>query len=203
MFTHIIRVLATVPRWAIVPTLRQQSVAEHSYYVSLYMAEMLSMDALSHWDSDRKFAALRAALIHDAPEALMSDIPGPVKRRIRDEDAYHQFEQEQMDRLNYTDRHGYQWHTDDDIDALIKVADLIDEYFYLRMERLMGNGILERIIPEVQQRLHNALAKCRVFSQSEREEIMVHVLCAVQDLDRGEIAVFDEPPTSDNGDIPF
>lgn len=203
MFTHIIRVLATVPRWGIVPTNRQQSVAEHSYYVSLYVAEMLGMSAFNHWDSDRKFAALRAALIHDAPEALMSDIPGPVKRRIRDEDAYHQFELELMGRLNYTDRHGYQWHTDEGIDALIKVADLIDEYFYLRMERLMGNGILERIIPEVQQRLHNALAGCKDLAPSEREEIMVHVLCAVQDLDRGEIAVFDEPPLADNGDIPF
>ena len=40
------RVLQHVPRWAIIRTLRQQSVAEHSYYVAIYataIAKLLSM----------------------------------------------------------------------------------------------------------------------------------------------------------------
>lgn len=206
MFNHYARVLASVPRWAIVPTIKQQSVAEHSYYVSLYVAELLGLRIFDHWDPERKFMALRAALIHDAPEARMSDIPGPVKRGIKDPAKYDALERQVMAGFGYTDRWGYQWHTDSEIDIVVKAADLIDEFFYLNMEASYGSKIVTVLLDQVEYRLKTALDKlpwdsapCEFDARSLFSEISEQSA----QIDGGIVTLSNNSDVKQDTDIPF
>lgn len=74
--------LSYVPRWSIVPMLRQQYVAEHSFRVAaitLYLTSCTDRDPLS------KIRSLEWALIHDASECVTGDIPASVKDVFGDE----------------------------------------------------------------------------------------------------------------------
>ncbi|QGH73623.1 MAG: putative hydrolase of HD superfamily [Podoviridae sp. ctpVR23] len=67
-------------RWTIVPTTRPQSVAEHSFNVALIAARIARYSPVSF-----DLAVLgQAALMHDAPEAVLGDIPTPTKSKMRD-----------------------------------------------------------------------------------------------------------------------
>lgn len=157
MFNQYARVLASIPRWSVVPVLRRQYVAEHSYYVSLYVAELLALPIFDHWHEERKYATLRYALIHDVEEARMSDIPGPVKRMIKDPAKLEATEAKVRGGMGYTDRHGFQWSIDPEAKKVVKAADLIDEFFYLNMEASLGSRIVTRLLEQVEARLMAAL----------------------------------------------
>lgn len=159
MFSHYARVLASVPRWSIVPVTRRQYVAEHSYFVSLYVAELLGLSIFDHWTAERKLAAIKYALIHDAGEARMGDTPGPVKRLTVNRPAFDEVEAAVTRGMGYTDRNGFGWHTDSEIKLVVKAADLIDEFFYLNMEASMGSKIVTNLVQQVEFRLLSALEK--------------------------------------------
>ena len=69
--------LTYVPRWCIVPMRRQQSVAEHSFRVSIITGALAGRlgfgPALTN-------GMMVAALLHDKDEILSGDIPSPYKR---------------------------------------------------------------------------------------------------------------------------
>lgn len=76
--------LSFVQRWIIVPMLRRDSVAEHSYRVAA-IAEFLADRLEQHDDHKTKLdrlRLLRLALRHDLDEVLSGDIPTPCKRYI-------------------------------------------------------------------------------------------------------------------------
>lgn len=155
MFSHYFRMLSHVPRWAIIPKLRQQSVAEHSYYVSLYVAELVQQHH-NDWDPQKKFQAVMYALIHDAAEARMGDWPGPVKRMLVDDDKKHAHEAKVLVQMGWSAEFVK---GQDDIIRLVKVADLIDETFYIGMELAMGNSMLENVWNGVLDRLGKAMMR--------------------------------------------
>lgn len=69
-----LRGLSWTLRWNFHPRSRQESVAEHSYWVSLCT---LILCDLKNMDVD---LPLRYALLHDAEEAITGDLPALVKR---------------------------------------------------------------------------------------------------------------------------
>jgi hypothetical protein len=70
--------LTFVPRWCIVPMHRHQSVAEHSFRVSIIAGAIATKlgfgPALVN-------GIMTAALLHDKEEAISGDIPNPYKRQ--------------------------------------------------------------------------------------------------------------------------
>jgi 5'-deoxynucleotidase YfbR-like HD superfamily hydrolase len=64
-----------VTRWHIVATVRQQSLAEHTYRVAVIVGKLL--DELLY----PNYNLLADALIHDADEILDGDIPTPTKEK--------------------------------------------------------------------------------------------------------------------------
>lgn len=67
--------LTYVPRWTIVPMMRHQSVAEHSFRVALIAQDL-------GWRINRPSLSLSAAicaLSHDAEESVTGDIPSTAK----------------------------------------------------------------------------------------------------------------------------
>jgi putative hydrolases of HD superfamily len=72
--------LEALPRtgWLVCGIERPESVAAHSYVVTLialWIADHLDEPV----DTER---VLRIALFHDVPEAILTDLPGPIKKRI-------------------------------------------------------------------------------------------------------------------------
>lgn len=167
MFEREYRDLAHVPRWAILPTTRTQTVAEHSYFVSLYTSQIcllaMGLGYITAVDLGR---IVNYALVHDRDEAYMSDIPGPVKRNIKDPEKLESYIHHMDSKIFATKP------IPRGVDKLIvKAADLMDEVAFLWGESQMGNRDAERLIPEVELRLHHAIDNLPWFTGEEKAQI--------------------------------
>src|ERR1700759_273968 len=140
-FPSELRTLERVPRWPIVATNYKQNVASHSYYVTLYSYTIARM---IKWDGPKSYLMLWA-LIHDLEEAATSDIVGPVKKQIIDEEKYQAFTEAYLtdkcrsiidDVIDQEDK--LKAKTFDEAQAIIKVADRMAALFFLIWEIRMG-----------------------------------------------------------------
>lgn len=151
------RMLAVVPRWSGLPRLHQQSTAEHSFYVALY-TDKLAIELL--WAEAQKYEAVRWALQHDMAEAVTGDIMGPVKRKLIQRRKLEKFEDEVLSKM------GPYYNTkrpSDDIIAVVKAANVIDEYFHVCLEVAMGNNCMRAMLDAVGARLSKALEKIKLL----------------------------------------
>lgn len=158
MFEREYRELSDVPRWTIIRTIQKQNVAEHTFYVALYAGQVA--DAIE-WVGNRA-RLLDAALRHDIEEMYTSDIPGPSKRMIVDDKSkYNDYCWTENQR-----RFGDDWelrsehHRDDpDIWDIIKVADCLDECFFLATDQQLGNKAVQAVMENSLKRLQIAVDK--------------------------------------------
>lgn len=79
--------LSNIKRWGIIEMSREQSVAEHSYNVSLISLCVVNHIKGGQWEHDSEIRNLRAdtlewAVVHDLPEVVTGDIPTPMKDHI-------------------------------------------------------------------------------------------------------------------------
>lgn len=162
MFEREYRELSTVPRWTIIRTIQKQNVAEHSFYVALYAGQVAD---LIKWPGPRA-VLLDIALRHDLEEVYMSDIPGPSKRAmVHDVDKYQQrCESENVRRFgeDYKNRTMMFWNlpdVEDQVRAIIKVADLLDECFFLATDHQLGNRSTQMVFEKSLMRLQGAVEK--------------------------------------------
>lgn len=157
--------LSFVERWAICPRHHHQTVAEHHYFVTLYASQLCHM--LSIKTADR-ILVLDYALRHDARDVWESDVPGPAKRSLFDgikAAAYEAKFASGMDdlyRLSMSVSHdpvhsagGAEYFIND----IIKVADLIDEVFFLAYERNLGNELVKGLYQREMHRLDQAAVR--------------------------------------------
>lgn len=115
--------LSTVPRWSIVPTLRPQSVAEHSFRVAaiaLEICRQINGEDLPAMVLVEQHA-LHWAIIHDGPEAETGDIPYPVKKHLD---------------LRFMEQKLCPWYHPDKIHKaeakIVKIADKVEEVLFIR-----------------------------------------------------------------------
>lgn len=165
MFEREYRDLAHVPRWGITPTIKTQSVAEHSYYVTLYADQICHKLGL---DDGQRGRVLRYALNHDRSESYMSDIPGPIKRAISNKEDVDKFEKsEDAKRFEMDIAVGGV------VKAIISLADMMDEVSYWKKEESLGNQFAKTIEPELMRRLIDKAVKLgNLTNQNVRLEIV-------------------------------
>jgi hypothetical protein len=108
-----LRRLSVIPRWSVVPVLRRQSVAEHSFHVSTLALWLVRLHARRD-DGKFELEVLRYALTHDIGEASTGDAPSPSKPKSK---ASHE----------------------DQVKVLVKCADLIESIMFMHEESLLGN----------------------------------------------------------------
>jgi len=121
-----LRRLQHVPRWSVVPTIRQQNVATHSYYVACICMFLLQFHRY-RYDLEFCMSVMRLALTHDIVEAADGDAPSPSKKQsmIRDQ-AY----------------------------VVMKVADILEAYMFTLEERYIGNTVgNQAILEDLEERL--------------------------------------------------
>lgn len=144
------RNLADVKRWAIVRTIRSQSVAEHSYYVALMMKPLLEHHGYD--DPVMIMNAVQYALIHDRDEVLSGDIATPAKRRMTP-GAFNALNEEFG--LNVPE-------PDPVIKKAAKVLDLLEAAMFLAEECGMGNHRVSDVLLVIRRKLAKA---CKEFEE--------------------------------------
>lgn len=107
------RRLSVIPRWSVVPVLRRQSVAEHSFHVSTLALWLVRMHARAD-DGKFELEVLRYALTHDVAEASTGDAPSPSKPKPEPSD-------------------------EDQVKVVVKCADLLESMLFMYEESLLGN----------------------------------------------------------------
>lgn len=162
------RMLSFVERWGIAPRHHHQDVANHSYFVTLYSSVICHMLGVKLVD---RVVVLDAALRHDAREAWESDIPGPAKRSLVDPAKVAAYEAKFADNMDeqyrmsmsdmndkvYATRAMYDNGPDGfGVKDILKVADLLDEIFFLTFELNLGNNLVKDLYQREMIRLDQA-----------------------------------------------
>lgn len=107
------RRLEYVPRWNVMPTLRRQSVAEHSYFTTVNCIWLLDHHVLGD-DCVFRAEVLEYSILHDKDEAKTGDTPSPNKP----------FEPPKKT---------------NQVKVIVKCADLLEALQFVHAEVLMGN----------------------------------------------------------------
>ena len=151
MFPYRERILAHVPRWAVVPHVRPQSVAEHSFYVALYTDKLCKM---LWWNDLNTSMAVSYALRHDMYEVFSGDIPSPAKRILTSDDTVNAFNSHFVKSMPADYRNGI---PTGEIHEVVKLADKLDEFFWLCTETSLGNrsvaALLMTVLADIEGRV--------------------------------------------------
>lgn len=160
------RILQHVPRWSIIRTIRQQSVAEHSYYVTLY-ATFISQFLKMRIEDQMYITQL--ALVHDFDEMVTGDIPTPYKANIKESIGAEKYRSAstsmQLSIIN-TEPTNRKY-----CEEVVKVADLFEAKMYLMDEFYMGNNTINRLIEDINSILVPA---ARSLDESLADELADH-----------------------------
>lgn len=129
------RRLSFVPRWVVMPVLRRQSVAEHSFHVAQTVLWLLPVHASAATEMGSRslgfqFEVVSYALNHDIKEAVEGDSPSPNKVRA-DPDP------------------------NDQVSVITKVADILEAIAFVSEEKAMGNSYgTDSVDLDLRMRLH-------------------------------------------------
>ena len=161
MYSRELRELEHVPRWAIIRCIKQQSVAEHSYFTAMYANKIAEIIGWDKKYPEEMHKLVTYALWHDIEECFMSDIPGPVKHGTVDENKYDKFADNQCKKYwdkSKTDIVNHSYPYDRGIIQIVKCASTIEELFYLLGEEQLGNRTIYDVIKASNQK---AIAELR------------------------------------------
>ena len=180
-----IRALQNVRRFNFEKCNRYQSVAEHSMLVAV-----LAMDACREVgvSLEVSFETIRAALLHDATEAITGDIPYLVRRKMNP-DSLKNIENEARKELGMH-------FLEDDIDdpnsfgfivSLVRLCDALELVLYLREEKESGNTTIGGILLETYSRIikSNLMNKPAIYSwvcNVLREDDMTHIQSIMREI---------------------
>lgn len=118
--------LHIVPRWSVIPTIRHQNVAEHSFRVAVIAKSM----AYKHENCIYRgftHAVVSEALVHDGEEHKTGDSPSPSKKK-KDPSAM------------------------TDVQIVVKVADILEALLFVHEEMQMGNKSIEPLVDDLVER---------------------------------------------------
>lgn len=141
MLEREIRDIAFVPRWAIIRTVRNQSCAEHSYFVAVYAQQIAKACC---WRGPMG-SLLDYALWHDMDEIFTGDMVSSAKKMLKKaagpkwEEFTSWVNELTKDRFGRTVEGDMPANWRDDIKHLVKIADLLEAAFFLRDEMALGN----------------------------------------------------------------
>lgn len=147
MLTELEDRLSVVPRWSIVRTIQQQSVAEHSFRVAL-IADRIAKDWFNITSQVDLYRINQYALRHDASEAITGDIPAIVNDMFDHEGLTSRYSDIVSHNL-----------AGKETNNIVKIADYIEALLFLNTERVLGNTTVHLVYRDVHDNFVRALDK--------------------------------------------
>jgi 5'-deoxynucleotidase YfbR-like HD superfamily hydrolase len=152
--------MGTTYRWQVVHLSKRQTVAEHSYFVTLLFLRFAEICELR---GDVISSGLKYALLHDADEAWTGDIPGPIKRFMSDKPPIDQMMGNWASKVD-KDRFSPV------ILALVKLADLVEAQKCLI--KYGGNTHSEFVSGKYKELINQKLEGLTVFGRATPEQVV-------------------------------
>lgn len=160
----LMRTAARVQRCHTMATNYRQSVGEHSFGLACLLMEMIAGDE----QVENPFLLMKAAMYHDAPEAITGDTPAPAKW------AHPKFE-EQLKVVEHTILKEFDLASE--ISAyeylLLKFCDMMELAMYAVEEWDMGN----KMFATVAQNALNAIARRGLHRTNEKTQKLYDKVC--------------------------
>jgi len=169
--------LRWIQRWGLKRNLVTENVMEHSWQVATIAHALAEIRRSVFGLQIDPGKVVISALYHDASEIITGDLPSPIKyhsERIRD--AYKlieaEAEQQLLDQLPPSLQPAFapvllHAKCDDEIEALVKAADLISAYLKCSFEVNAGNREFCDAHAEIEQRIReNTLPEVQYFMQT-------------------------------------
>lgn len=132
--------LTNIIRYSQQNRIKNESVAEHSFYVCWFVNRLCTKHNLC---DKIRLLALEAALLHDVPEVVTNDITYDVKKMIPEVSALLQPYEENIIGDISTRAKNVLFHPESDYEIiakkLVKHADVLSVYQYCFNEEMLGN----------------------------------------------------------------
>lgn len=173
MFDIQLRIADEVRRWQTVRLIKEQNLAQHSFYVAVYAGQIAQW--LYDRMPDKDFAVnivdvYQYALYHDLIETSSGDTPGPYKRLAIDKERMAPIH----DRIMVAHFPGLEWKEPHWFDkAIVKLADCMDEWLHLTVDVRFGNRHVDAIMQDCQDRVIAAVTKLHLVEKYEDELIQI------------------------------
>jgi hypothetical protein len=178
--------LANIPRFSLYARSRDESVAEHSYYVTLYsliIAEELNAECKRAEERVDTGDVLKTALLHDLGECMIGDINGVFKTEHAHAEWRFQLKQYEAVIRESVMRQASLPLTvlpsgNPRCGIIVKIADLMSVLGFISRERLSGNMLflkqvdldsLKRMLESVRSDAYN------IFAEEPALKIMQHI----------------------------
>jgi len=131
-----IHILSHIKRYSTIYTIRQESVAEHSFHVA---AILFDIHQEYKFDLGR---AIQMAIVHDMPEIHLNDIPRIIKKKYpKIADAFEECEEEVIKDFPHSVRNALEEYMEGrSVEYyMVKLADIIQCKQYAWTEVRLGN----------------------------------------------------------------
>ena len=187
--------LRTITRYNTAAKVSQESVAEHSYYVAAYVVKLNEF-----YQFDEK-KALEVALLHDAAEVFISDVPHPIKA------AFPKLAEE-LDKAEYqVNVDHFSKELADDLEefntlstaegVIVALADIMSVLSYAKYEIKLGNSeYMRAVYAGAFERLQKCLKAADPYLREGFTTPMIEEL--VKDFSNGQLVITKDGDTYDN-----
>ena len=146
--------MSNIIRYSQQNKIKQESVAEHSYFVMWFINRLCTKYNLN---DNIRLLALEAGLLHDVPEVITNDITYDVKQMIPEVSALLQpYEEDVIKEHSYNAwKVLFNPETEDEILAktIVKHADILSVYQYCYNEEMLGNKNFTELRKATNERL--------------------------------------------------
>lgn len=162
--------LSFIVRYNTHPRVKDENVATHSYYVTLFTKLICDRLKVS---SSVKLEALELALVHDISEYVTNDITYDAKQAMPEiRDLLVQYEK-QFVKLQFPEIYDIMFNSDERsqlIQTIVKVADIMSVNQYCRNEVMLGNEAFQSFSVDAHVRLQNILNKLEGMLKNAKEQ---------------------------------
>lgn len=172
--------LRNLVRYQNAPRVSQETVAEHSFFVTAYI---LKLNDYYNFNLEK---ALRIAVLHDYAEAFISDVPHPIKKKfpliceelnkaeyeVNSTDISEEFANWVDEMNNLTTAEG----------CIVALADIISVISYSKYEIELGNSkYMNDVLFNAKRRVYEMIEKCNKYLKvnitNETIKILINDFC--------------------------
>lgn len=164
--------LSNIVRYSQQNKIKQETVAEHSYYVCWFVNRLCTKYELS---DKIRLMAIEAAILHDIPEVITNDITYDVKKLIPEVRALLQPYEETVIKQHSTRSYEVLFNpkTTDELIAkkVVKHADILSVLQYCQNEEMLGNKNFTELRKATEVRVNKSKSELlSLLSLKQKEE---------------------------------